>query len=1122
MRCGQCQHDIPSGATFCPTCGAKPGPGCPRCRAPNVPDDNFCRNCGQALAGGTDRAASAGTRFASPDAYTPKHLAERILLSRGALEGERKQVTVLFADLKGSMELLADRDPEEAREFLDAVLELMMEAVHEYDGTVNQVMGDGVMALFGAPVACEDHAVRACYAALRMQEWVKRYAEEAQRKAGVPIQIRVGLNSGEVVVRSITNDLHMDYTAVGHTTHLAARMEQMAMAGSILMSTETLRLAEGFVQVKPLGAVAVKGLAEPVEAHELVGAGAARTRLQVSLTRGLSRFVGRAAEMETLQRAAEAAWSGHGQVVGVVGEPGVGKSRLFWEFTHSPHAHGWLVLYSGSVSYGRATPYLPVIDLLKAYFRVQDRDAHRGLREKVVGTLLGLDPSLAPTLPALLALLDVPGTDPEWVALEPAQRRQRTLEAVKRLLLRESQAQPLIVIVEDLHWIDGETQRLLDSLIESLPGARLLLLVNWRPEYRHGWDAKSYYSQLRLDALPARNAGELLRALLGEDAGLEPLRGMLIERTGGNPFFLEESVRTLEETRVLVGERGAYRIARPIETIPAPTSVQATLAARIDRLAPEDKRLLQCAAVIGNDVPLLLLQAIIQEDDEAVRGALSHLQAAEFLYESRLFPDVEYTFKHALTHEVAYRSLLQERRHTLHARIVNAIEQLYADRLGEHIERLAHHAFRGEVWDKALPYLRQAGMKAFNRSAHREAATWLKQGLAALSHLPESKETLEHAIDLRLELRHTSSPLGEPDRGLRYLREAEDLARRLDDRGRLGWVSAYICYSLFPSQPAEGLRFGENARDIAETLGDAPLQVTANYYVGMAYENAGDYRRAGESFRKAMRLLEGELGESRCGLVGYPVAVCRAWLAWSLANLGAFDEGIAHGMEGLRRAEALDHPYSLIITCRDLAAVYSLQGALAPAAHLLERALKLVRQWHVTDLAPMVMGRLGHVYALAGRTSDGLALLRDAVALSGSTGRRGAHALLVTYLGEACVVAGRLPEAAACAGEALAHARACGERGHEAYALHLLGEVSSQTDPRNVEAAAGHLARAMAGADELGMRPLIARCHLALGTLDKAPGQRDGSEEHLGTAIAQLRDMGMKPWLERAMAARER
>src|SRR5206468_6395191 len=436
-----------------------------------------------------------------------------------------------------------------------------------------------------------------------MQESVKRYAEEAQRTAGVPIQIRVGLNSGEVVVRSIGSDLHMDYTAVGQTTHLAARMEQMAMAGSILMSTETLRRAEGYVQVKPLGPVAVKGLTEPVEVYELIGAGVAKTRLQVSVARGLSRFVGRDAEMETLRRAVERAGSGHGQVVGAVGEPGLGKSRLFWEFTHSHRTHGWLVLESSPVSYGKMTSYLPVSDLLKTYFGIEDHDDARRIREKVTGKLLTLDDNLRATIPVFLSLLDVPVEEGDGQEADPRERRRRTLDALKRLLLRESQVQPLLVIFENLNWVDGETQAFLDSLVESLPAARMLLMVNYRPEYTHGWGGKSYYTQFRMDPLQPESAEELLQALLGADPVLQQLKQLLVQQTEGNPFFLEECVQSLVETGALTGVRGQYRLETAVETLQMPPTVQAVLASRIDRLEPDDKRLLQAASVIGKDVP---------------------------------------------------------------------------------------------------------------------------------------------------------------------------------------------------------------------------------------------------------------------------------------------------------------------------------------------------------------------------------------------------------------------------------------------------------------------------------------------------------------------------------------
>jgi class 3 adenylate cyclase len=443
----------------------------------------------------------AQTRFTSPESYTPRHLAEKILTARTALEGERKQVTVLFADLKGSMELLADRDPEQTRKLLDPVLEYMMDAVHHYEGTVNQVMGDGIMALFGAPLAHEDHAVRACYAALRMQESVRHYADEVRRAEGIPIQIRVGLNSGEVVVRSIGSDLHMDYTAVGQTTHLAARMEQMAAPGTVLTTGSTLSLIEGWVESRSLGLMPVKGLEAPLEVCEIVGAGAARSRLQASARRGLSRFVGRTPELDQLREALERAATGRGQVVAVVGEPGVGKSRLFHEIITAMPEPGWRVLESRSVSYGKSTPYLPVADLLKGYFQIEGRDTARQIRDKVTGRLLALDPAREATLAPLLALLDVPVDEPRWQGLDPSQRRQRTLDAIKALLLRESQVQPVLLAFEDLQWMDSETQALLDSLVESLPLARIALLVNYRPEGGHGWGRKTYYTQVRVDPL---------------------------------------------------------------------------------------------------------------------------------------------------------------------------------------------------------------------------------------------------------------------------------------------------------------------------------------------------------------------------------------------------------------------------------------------------------------------------------------------------------------------------------------------------------------------------------------------------------------------------------------------
>ena len=692
----------------------------------------------------------------APLAYTPSHLTEKIRAARRTLEGERKQVSVFFADIKDSTRLIEGLDPEAAQRLLDPAIHIMMHAVHRYEGTVNQVLGDGIMALFGAPIAHEDHALRACYAALALQSAIRPYAEEVRRTHGMLLQLRVGLNSGEVVVRAIGNDLHMDYSAVGQNTHLAARMEQLAAPGSILLTAATLRLVEGLVRVNTLGPVPVKGLTDPVEVFELTGASALRWRFQAAAARGLTRFVGRQTELEVLRQTLTQAGAGHGQVAAIVGEAGVGKSRLVYEFTHSHHTPGWLLLESASVSYGKATAYFPVVDLLKRYCHIDDSDEPRTVRAKVTGQVLTLDTSLQEAIPPLLSLLEVLPEDSPFLRLDPPQRRRQTLDALKRLLLRETQVQPVLLVFEDLHWIDSETQALLDTLVDGLPTVRLLLLVNYRPEYQHGWGSKTYYTQLRLDPLPPASADEFLHVLLGDDGGahgrapLQDLKRCLIARTEGNPFFLEESVRTLVETGVLVGEPGAYRLAQALPTIQLPATVQAVLAARIDRLPPEEKRLLQTAAVIGTEVPLPLLQAIAELPEAALHRGLAHLQAAEFLYETRLFPEPDYTFKHALTHEVAYGSLLLERRRGLHARLVEALEALAPERVAEQVERLAHHALRGEVWDKAVIYCQQAGARAYDRAAFREAVASFDQALQALAHLTDHSDTRGLAIELRL------------------------------------------------------------------------------------------------------------------------------------------------------------------------------------------------------------------------------------------------------------------------------------------------------------------------------------------------------------------------------------
>jgi class 3 adenylate cyclase/tetratricopeptide (TPR) repeat protein len=1133
VQCPRCQARNRQGRRFCAECGAPLALPCSSCGFSNEPGEKYCGGCGLALPP-ADRTPDATSR--APHTYTPSYLADKILPLKSALEGERKQVTVLFADLKDSTELIRGLDPEAAQRLIDPALQHMMDAVHRFEGTVNQVLGDGIMALFGAPIAHEDHALRACYAGLAMQAAMRAYTEEVRRTHGLEMRIRVGLNSGEVVVRAIGNDLHMDYSAVGETTHLAARMEQLATPGSIRLTAATLRLVEGLVQVNALGPVPVKGLAEPVEIFELLGASGTQRRVQVAAARGLTRFVGRQAEMAALTDVLAQADGGHGQVVALVGEAGVGKSRLVYELTRSHRMHGWLVLESTSVSYGKATPYFPLIDLLKRYTHIEEHDDPRTIRAKVTGQVLTLDEALHATIPALLALLDALPDDSPFLELDPSQRRQRTLTALKRVLLRESQVQPLLLVFEDLHWIDSETQALLDGLVESLPTARLLLLVNYRPEYQHGWGAKTYYMQVRLDPLPLASAEELLQVLLGHDRGLIPLKQLLIARTEGNPFFLEETVRALVETGILEGKLGIYRLAPQVGAAPhgrpqrgnhrglplpdhiqIPATVQAVLAARIDRLPPEEKRLLQIAAVIGNEVPLPLLQTVAELPEEALHRGLTHLQAAEFLYEARLFPEQEYTFKHALTHEVAYNSLLQERRRTLHARIVAALEALAPERLAEQVERLVHHTLRGELWDKALMYGQQAGARAWNRAAFREAVAYGDQTLQALAHLPECGDTRKLAIELRLALGGALRALGEYGRCLAVLGEAETLARGLNDQARLGSVLTDIARVLrLTGDPNGAVEAGWQARELAAALGESALQGQASFNLGQAYYAIGDFGRAAELLRGNVEGADREAGTPSIDLRIAP----RAWLAVTLSALGAFAEGRRHGQEALRLATLEGRGQTPIAAHACLGYLYLAQGDLEHAIRVLEQGLALCRaSAYQGGFLRQIVAGLGYASALQGRLAEGRALLEEASSESIRTGGLQGQAYRVAQLSEVCRLAGQGEKAWQHAHQALNLARRQKARGDEAHALHQLGAVQAHADPPDATPAETDYQQALALAEELGMRPLVAHCHFGLGTLYAKTDRTEQARHELSVAIDLYRIMEMTLWLPQAEAA---
>ena len=1110
MTCPRCQAENRDGARFCRECGATFAVVCPGCGATAAAGSKFCDGCGTPLAAPAAQPTAA-PHFAAPDTDTPKHLAEKIRTSKAALEGERKQITVLFADVKGSLELIAERDPEDARELLDAVIQCMVDAVRKFGGTVNQVMGDGIMALFGAPLAQEDHAIHACYAALSMQDRVARLGRDLEPRLGVLPMLRVGLNSGEVVVRSFPTDLHDDYSAIGATTHLAARMEQISEPGKILITEETWRLARSFVRTVSLGELTVKGLSHPARVFQLVGLTRTRLRFEAAQARGLTPFVGRQVELALLRDVVTAAR--HGQLIALVGDPGVGKSRLVWEFTGPLAAAGWLVLFGSAPSYTRGSPYLVFSELLRQYFGLTDDLDPQGLASAMTARLEALDPRLTAYLPAILSLLDAGPAEASFSQLPPETRKQMTLEAIKQVLLRESQRQPVLLVVEDLQWLDSESQAVLDTLVKALPAGKLSLLAVYRPEFHHPWGGLSYYTQLRLGPLALEAGREILRALLGQDPVLNTVIDLLLTQAEGNPFFLEERVWTLVEEGALVGTRGAHRIAGPIERLHVPPTVHALLAARIDRLPPDEKALLQTAAVIGREVPYPLLRAVAGWPDARLQSHLSHLEAAEFLYQSGLLPEVAYSFKHALTHEVAYGSLLHRRRRELHAAVLSTLERGEGGRLGEQVELMAEHAVRGEAWPQAVHHLRLAGARAFAQSAHRLAARWFERALEAVKQLPPSREHTEQAIDLRLELRYALSPLGEFRRLLECLSEAETLAQELGDQHRLGRIASYLAnYFQVVGELPRAIEYGQRALEVAAGQGDVATQVVARSYLSLAYQTLGDYPRGIALARENLAVLHRVGERERFGMAALPAVYSRTALVRALAETGEFEDALCIADQAVMLAEQAHDDYSLMFALLGLGVVQLRRGLVPAAVPPLKKSLQLCRGVGSPTMTALVGAFLGSAYAQGGQLAEAGRMLAEAEAQAATVGLPEStlpRALGLSARSEMDGQAGEL-------GEALEHAqrsreafRRIGARGYEAWAQWLVATTRSHTENADSAGVEGGFREALALAEELGMRPLVARCHLGLGELLSRRGREEEAQALLTRGREGLEQLGI-------------
>ena len=1112
MICTRCERENPPDNAFCGGCGGRLQELCPSCGEANPPERAFCGPCGQPL-----RSSPPDRPTPSPAAYTPQHLAEKILTSRGALEGERKQVTVLFADVKGSMELAESIEPEEWHHILDRFFLILAEGIHRFEGTINQFTGDGIMALFGAPIAHEDHARRACYAALYLTERLREYSRELRRERGLDFAVRMGVNSGEVVVGKIGDDLRMDYTAQGHTVGLAARIEELAEAGKVYVSERTAHMVTGFFQLEDLGEFKLRGSGETIRTYSLDGAGPMRTRLDLSRARGFSRFVGRAEEMQDLEAALRRAVAGQGQVVGVVGEIGLGKSRLCEEFIDRCRQSGVRVDEGHAVSHGRTVPFLPIVQLLQSYFGITERDAQDEARRKIAGTLILADRSLEEALPLVFELMGVPDPERPTAPGDPEARQRRLFGAIRQLLQSRSAREPQLLVLEDLHWIDEGTASFLELMVDSVVGSRILLLVNFRPEYHAGWMQKSYYHQIPLLPLRADEVRQLLDDLLGEDPSVEGLPERIRDRTAGNPFFIEELIRSLAESGSLEGPKGEHRLVHSAEEIEIPETVQTVLGARIDRLPPRDKGVLDAAAVVGKTFSERLLSYVVDLPEGELVDGLRTLVDAEFISERAVYPEAEYVFKHPLTQEVAYGSQLVDHRARVHRVVAQAIEEMHRDALEGKAGVLAHHWERaGDAWRAAHWHDRAAQRLALT---HPGEATqhWMKVR-SLLDRVPPSDESARLRVGSCTQILNLGWHLGLTDEEVgQILNEGRAIAEKSDDlRSLAGLYRAYALSTLLAGSIDDSAKWFEEAVRLADRADDERMKAALRTSLILSHLWGGRLRQALTEVGELMEQCASDiwLGSE---ILGYSPYLWGSFMKGSILirtrRLDDAERALEVTLEQARRhgdTFVLGHTYH----AQSLLGWF--RGDPEEARARAHDAIEVFERMGSTNQAAYGYLRLGAAQALGREWKAAQETLEHALSIAHRHRLNVSEAEILAYLAQAYRGLGEQDRAISTAEDSLAAARRRGTRLYQCDSLLSLGRILLRTEGaearERIESILGELDKLVAQIGAVSYAPFV---HAERAELARRLGDRATEQAELREAHRLFTEMGATAYAER-------
>ena len=1113
MKCPKCQFENREGVKFCEKCGFKIELVCPACGAKIPPDRQFCGECGTAL---EKPKEAPPINYSEPKSYTPKFLVDKILTTRSSIEGERKLVTVLFADVANYTSMSEKLDPEEVHQIMDGCFRILMDEIHKYEGTINQFTGDGVMALFGAPIAHEDHAQRACYAALSIQNTLREYGEKVKRESGFDFRMRMGLNSGPVVVGSIGDDLRVDFTAVGDTTNLAFRIETAAKPGTILVSGHTHKLAKDFFKFESLGKVPVKGKEELQEAYELLMTSEVKTRIEAAAVAGLTKFVGRRKEMEALQEALEKVRSGSGQVVGIVGEAGVGKSRIIFEMRKMFQRGEYGYLEGRCLHYGGLMAYLPILDILRSYFEIKEGEQEFPIKRKIKEKIFQLDEKLKSVLPPFQELLSLRVDDEAYRKLEPKQKREKIFEAIRDLLIRESQNRPLVLVFEDLQWIDKTSEEFLDYFIGWLANTPILLILLYRPEYTHRWGSKSYYNNIRVDQLSLGTSAELVQFILNEGEIVTELRELILNKAAGNPLFMEELTHTLLENGSIQKKDDQYILSRRPTDIQVPDTIQGIIAARMDRLEENLKRIMQVASVIGREFAFRILQAISGMREE-LKAQLLNLQGLEFIYEKSLFPELEYIFKHALTQEVAYNSLLLKRRKEIHERIGKAIEELYPERLEEFYEMLAYHYARGEGLEKASQYLKLSGSKAARNHSLWEAYSFYKEALATLHRLPETAENKEERLEVLVLMVTPLLLLGFPEGSLETLQVGESLSKDLGDNRRLAFFHGRMgAYYTFRGSPLLGVKYLEDALKEGRKIQDIDLIVPIAQGLCASYTGTGQFGKVVDIAPWVIDLLEKTERESDSfAHFVNPYSHLCGFCGMSMGYLGNFEEGKIFLEKGLRHAAQIDDLRTLGIVEYFWGLFFHNKGEWKPAIEHFQNCIKYSEEVKFLAILGWAWALLGHAYFYLGDPEMGRRYVEKGLKIQRDSGVEWNLSLYPLILGDIHLHLGDLKNAQSFMDEALRLSQKNNEKWMEGFSWMALGGISGRTETPQIHKAEEYILQGMKILDELKMKPSCAGGYLALGELYANAGQKEKALESLKKAESMFQEMGMDYWLGR-------